>query len=210
MQHVFAREAAETELSVDTVVQHGDVFGRNLLRFHVQGRIGCAMQFPGHAFEKAFHTAVFAERRGLDTQDVLLAGQDDPVFGVNFGGFAGSGVDEGAGGVVHQVEIGRGETFQGTGIGNGDFNGVHQQAVIAHFGADFHLLHQGRRFGAAGCSEHNGPNNHKSLHLRWLLRLFRGCRRRRNLPGAAVCRSPASRHCRPRSSNAGPSGGFPA
>ena len=167
MQHVFAGETAEAELSVDAVVEDGDMFGRYLGGRYVQGRIGRAVQFPGKALEPAFGPSVLVEGFSLDAEDVSLAGDGDAVVLVRLGGLSRSGVHKGAGDVVHKVEVCGGEPAQGSGVTYGNLNGVYQHAVVSHFGHDFYLLHLGRRLGAASCNQQCGPKEERFMHIRW-------------------------------------------
>ena len=142
---------------MNAVVKDSHVLGTYLLGRHVQGRIDRAVQLPGYALEKAFHLAVLAKRLGLDAKHVFLAGKDDTILFVGFGELASSGIDERTGRIVDQVEVGGGKALQRAGIGHGDLDGIHQDAVVPHLGANFNLLHLGRRSGAAGCHQQRGP-----------------------------------------------------
>ena len=130
----------------------------------VEGGVHGAVQLPRNAFEPAFRLAGLVEGLGLDAEDVLVDREDDAVVFVFSRRLAGGRVDESGRDIVHEVEIGRGQSLQGTGIGHGDLDGVRLQAVVAHDGVQFDLLHLGRRPRAARCGKQGGPKDHSSAH----------------------------------------------
>ena len=164
VQHVLASQTAEGEGTGLAVVQDGDVLACDLGGGDIKGGVHGAVQLPRNALEPTFRFAGLVEGLGLDAEDVLIDSKDDAVVFVFGRRLAGSRVDESGRNIVHEVEILRLQSLQGTGIGNGNLDGVRLQAVVAHDGAQFDLLHLGRRPGAARCGEQGGPKDHSSAH----------------------------------------------
>ncbi len=130
----------------------------------IEGGVHGAVQLPGNAFEPAFRLAGLVERLGLDAEDVLIDSEDDAVVLIFDGRLTRGRIDESGRDIVHEVEILRLQPLQGTGIGHGDLDGVRLQAVVAHDGVQFDLLHLGRRPGAARCGKQGGPKDHRFAH----------------------------------------------
>ena len=136
VQHVFAGETRKAETAGDAVVQDGDVPLRGRGGRDVEGGIGAAAKLPGNELGPSFPHAVGVERCGVDAQRIARASEYEAVFVVRGGGLAGLHVDEAAGGVAAEVEVGGGQAAQGGGIGDGDLHRIHQQADIADMRID--------------------------------------------------------------------------
>ena len=165
MEHVFTGEAGVGEAAGDAVVEHGDVLLRGRGGRDGQRGIHAGAQLPGDLLGPAFAHAGVVEGRGVDAQRVALAAEHEPVLGILGGGLAGLHVDEAAGGVAGEVEVGGGQAAQGGRVGDGDLHRIHQQADIADVRVDVGAFHDGLRPAAGDGRQGDGRKKKDSFHI---------------------------------------------
>ena len=95
---------------------------------HVEGGIGDAAHFPGRAPEEVFEPLLGAGGRGLQPQALAVAAEREPLG----------------------LEVRGGQAAQGSGVGNGNLDGIDLQAEVTDVGVEIGALHICLRPAAGG------------------------------------------------------------